>query len=154
MAELNNPIALADRYDCLLGYFALMQTGDFTEPVLQRSKVINQLYFDLIYFRDRILVLLKKIVDKKSSMFGNTPYLSEWLLLVGNSEFSKRLRALKNAFAHGKWAFLPDFTGIICYPELDYPYTEYRFSQEDLGIIHALIYSFQIVFFTVLKEQQ
>ena len=130
-----------------------MQRGDLDDPILQRAKIITQLYFDLIYFRDRVLVLLRTKIREEPRKFRDVPYLRAWLELVGENEFAGRLKGLRNAFAHGKWSFLPDFSGIVCYPELKTPYTRYQWTQEELATAHVLLYAFQVVFFQVASEE-
>ena len=102
IAELNTPVSLSERHDALLGYSALMEFGNIKEPVLQRARIITQLYFDLVYFRDRILDILRKIILTQPERFGKLDYLSEWLEIIGDNPFAIKLRAARNGFAHGK----------------------------------------------------
>jgi hypothetical protein len=151
--ELNSPISLPDRYDALLGYSALMESGNLKNPVLHRAKVTSQLYFDLIYFRDRILMLLRQIILQEPGKFGQTKYLCEWLEIVGDNQFAKMIRALRNGFAHGKWAYLPNYSGIVFYPENSPPYTRHEINQDELQLMHVLLYAFQLVFFTLVHAK-
>ena len=151
--ELDVPVSLPERHDALLGYYALTQIGNFKDPVLQRSRVIMQLYFDLIYFRDRILIALRNVILKEPGKFGLLEYLSEWLELVGDNPLARKLKALRNGFAHGKWAYLPGYSGLVFYPEQQAPYSRYEVTQEELNLIHGLLYSFQLVFFTIVNEE-
>ncbi|OGN89638.1 MAG: hypothetical protein A2158_05660 [Chloroflexi bacterium RBG_13_46_14] len=151
--ELNVPISLEARYDALLGYYALIEMGNLSDPVLQRARIVTQLYFDLVYFRDRIMILLRQIIIQEPQKFGQLKYLSEWLEIVGDNQFAKKLRALRNSFAHGKWAYLPNYSGLVFYPESAPPYTRYELIQEDLHSIHGLLYGFQLVFFVTARDQ-
>ncbi|MBN1693413.1 MAG: hypothetical protein JW845_07660 [Dehalococcoidales bacterium] len=151
--ELNSPVALQNRYDALLGYYGLTELGNLPNPVLQRARIITQLYFDLIYFRDRILKYLRKIILQEPARFGQLTYLREWLEIVGDNQFAKKLKALRNGFAHGKWAYLPNYIGLVFYPESNPPYTKHEITQEELQMIHGLLYGFQLVFFVVSREK-
>ena len=151
--ELNSPIALSERYDALLGYHALAQLGNLKDPVLQRARIVTELYFDTIYFRDRILILLHQILSQQPERFGQLKYLSEWLETVGDNPFAKKLRVLRNGFSHGKWAYLPNYSGLVFFPEQNPPYTRYEFTQDELHLIHGLLYGFQLVFFQVAREE-
>jgi hypothetical protein len=149
--ELEDPITLQQRRDALDGYFHLMQMGDSDNPILQRSRIIAQFYFDIIYFREQILWRLKAMIGTPGK-FGHVPYAASWLELAGEGDLAKKLKSLRNGFAHGKWAYLQDYSGIVCYPEQTRPYTQIVIRQEELGTVHALMYSFQVVFFTVAQE--
>ena len=151
--ELNSPVSLSDRHDALLGYYALTEMGNLSNPVLQRARIVTQLYFDLIYFRDRIMILLRQIISQQPKKFGQLNYLSEWLEIVGDNSFAKKLRALRNGFAHGKWAYLPNYLGLVFYPESTPPYTRYELTQDELNLVHSLLYGFQLVFFVTAKEK-
>lgn len=151
--ELNSPVTLRERHDALIAYHHLMERGDFADPVLQRARIITQLYFDLVYFRDRVMVLLREKVGKRPPKFAGIPYLSEWLELVGGGDFAGRIKSLRNGFAHGKWSFLPDFSGIACYPGQQAPYTRCELTQLDLGVAHALLYAFQLVLLQTASEE-
>ena len=152
--ELNSPISVHQRYDALVGYFHLMQRGDPKDPIYLRSKIITQLYFDLIYFRERVIDLLRRKIAEQHNHFGKAPYLAEWVEITGDNVFSQRLKALRNGFAHGKWEFSQDYDGIICYPELIEPYNKYEFSQSELEIIHVLVYAFIVVLFHVAVNEK
>jgi hypothetical protein len=151
--ELNSPVSLLDRYDALLGYYALTELGNLPDPVLQRARIVTQLYFDLIYFRDRILILLRQIILKEPKRFRQLKYLSEWLEIVGDNQFANKSRALRNGFAHGKWAYLPNYSGLVFYPENKPPYTRHELMQKELHLIHGLLYGFQLVFFVIAREK-
>lgn len=151
--ELSLPISLSDRYNALLGYYSLKELGNISNPVLQRASVIVQLYFDLIYFRDQILVLLRKIILQSPERFGKLEYLSQWLEIVGDTPFANKLRALRNGFAHGKWAYFPDYSGLVFFPEKSPPYTRHELTQDELNLIHGLLYGFQLVFFQIAREE-
>lgn len=151
--ELNLPVSLPDRYDALLGYHALTELGNLPNPVLQRARIVTQLYFDLIYFRDRILIFLRETILKEPNRFGQLKYLPEWLGIVGNNKFAKKVRDLRNGFAHGKWAYLPGYSGLVFYPESVPPYTRHEITQEELHLMHGLLYGFQLVFFVVAQEK-
>lgn len=150
--DLNSPVSLLNRRDALEGYFHLMQSGDIIDPVLQRARIVSQLYFDLIYFRDRVLILLYQYAQQLVDAEKEYPHLMEWLQLVGDNDFALKIRSLRNGFAHGKWHYLPDFSGIVCYPERNPPYSRHEFSQDDLGLIHALFYAFQVVLFSLIVD--
>jgi hypothetical protein len=152
VAELNAPVPLSERYDALLGYSALAELGNIKKPGLQRARVITQLYFDLIYFRERILIILRQIILQQPERFGKLEYLSEWLEIVGDNPFAIKLRAVRNGFAHGRWAYLSGFSGLVFFPEQKPPYSRHEILQEELNLMHALLYGFQLVFFTVAKE--
>jgi len=151
--DLDVPVSLPERHNALLGYYALTQKGNFEDPVLQRSRIIVQLYFDLIYFRDRILIALRNVILKEPGRFGLLEYLSEWLELVGDNPLARKLKALRKGFAHGKWAYLPGYSGLVFYPEQQAPYSRYEVAQEEINLIHGLLYSFQLVFFTTINEE-
>jgi len=153
LKELNIPVSLPERYDAILGYYALEQTGNQRDPVLQRARVITELYFDLIYFRDRILSVLHQIILARPEKFGQLEYLSEWLEIVGNNPFAKKIKAMRHGFAHGKWAYLPNYSGLIFFPEPSAPYTRYEVTQEELRLAHGLLYGFQVVFFQIAREE-
>ena len=132
-----------------------MQMGDFCDPVLQRAKIVSQLYFDLVYFRDRVLILLHETLSKINGASDSFPYLHEWLRLlvdVRQCQYAIRLRRLRNGFAHGKWEYLSDYSGIACYPDREPPGDRYEFTQDEISIAHSLIYAFQIVFFSVVVD--
>ncbi|GMT42041.1 MAG: hypothetical protein IEMM0002_0452 [bacterium] len=151
--ELNDPVSINQRYDALVGYYHLMEIGDLKFPILSRSRTINQLYFDLVYFRDRVVYLLRDKISEQKDRFGDVHYLSEWLGIIGDNEFGKKLNALRNGFAHGKWEFFSNYKGIICYPGRQSPYKKYEFPKEELDRIHALIYAFIVVFFKIATKE-
>jgi len=151
--ELNTPVTLSQRVDALIGYHGLIELGNLESPLLHRAKVITQLYFDLIYFRDRIMLLMKQIISQNAEMFGELLYLSEWLEIIGDNPFAEKIKALRNGFAHGKWAYLPDFSGLVCFPEHNSPYTRYEVQQDELHLMHGLLYGIQIVFFQVASQE-
>jgi hypothetical protein len=153
LEELNSPVTLQDRYDALLGYSALIELGNLQNPVLQRARIVTQLYFDLIFFRDRILILLQRIVSSEPKRFGELIYLPKWLEIVGDNQFAKKLKALRNGFAHGKWGYLQNYEGLVFYPENLPPYTRYEITQMELNLMHGLLYGFQLVFFTIAREK-
>lgn len=149
--ELNKPISVIDRHEVLIGYHLLMERGDLTDPVLQRARIISQLYFDLLYFRDTIFIILRKRLNELGDVSRDYPNMKEWLELFGDGDFARRLRSLRNGFAHGRWSYLSDYSGIICYPEQNPPYTPHLWTQKELGYAHALLYSFQCVLFQEAK---
>jgi hypothetical protein len=151
--DLNTPVTLQQRYDALQGYVQLVEQGDSADPVIQRARLVTQLYFDLTYFRDQVLILVRRKLLEQGGLLESAPYLSEWLKIVGGSPFAEEIRALRNGFAHGKWAFLPGYLGIVCYPERTPPYSRYEFSEDRLALIHRLIYAFLIVFFKTASEE-
>ncbi len=152
IAELNSPVSLSERYNALLGYSALTELGNLKEPVLLRARVITQLYFDLIYFRERILTILSQNILQQPERFGSLEYLLEWLEIVGDNPFAIKVRAARNGFAHGRWAYLNDFSGLVFFPEPKSPHSMHVILQEELNLMHALLYGFQLVFFTVANE--
>ncbi|MDD4877183.1 MAG: hypothetical protein PHQ86_08680, partial [Dehalococcoidales bacterium] len=128
----------------------MIELDNFKEPALQRARVITELYFDLIYFRERILNTLRQIILQQPGRFGKLEYLSEWLEIVGDNPFAKKLRAARNGFAHGRWAYLSGFSGLVFFPEQTPPYSRYEILQDELSLMHALLYCFQLIFFTLL----
>ncbi|MBU0692099.1 hypothetical protein KKH18_09855 [bacterium] len=152
MEELDSPIAITERHEMLIGYYHLMQSGDISDPIMQRARIISQFYFDLVYFRDAVFMMIRKRISNVQDHKTRFKNLIEWLQLFGDSEYWERLRALRNGFAHGRWSFMPDYSGIICYPEMKPPYTPHLWIQNDLRIAHSLLYCLQCVFFEEAKQ--
>ncbi|MDP2917747.1 MAG: hypothetical protein Q8O16_07465, partial [Dehalococcoidia bacterium] len=55
-------------------------------------------------------------------------------------------------FAHGKWDYLSGYSGLVFFPEQKPPYSRHEILQEELNLMHVLLYGFQLVFFTVASE--
>jgi len=125
----------------------LMQRGDIKDPVMQRARIITQFYFDFVYFRDQVLILFRRMLSDRSQELSGTDYLREWCELVGDGDFAKRLRSLRNGFSHGKWGFLPTYDGIYCYAEPKPPYSRCEWTNLEVGVAHLLLYGFQVVLF-------
>jgi len=149
--ELNSPVAINDRHEMLIGYHLLMQKGDIEDSIWTRAKIITQFYFDLMYFRDAMFMIIRKRLSGIGGYKDKFPNLQEWLRLFGDCDYWEKLRALRNGFAHGRWCFLTDYSGIICYPEMKPPYTPHLWRQDDLHIAHSLLYCLQCVFFEEAK---
>ncbi len=100
----------------------------------------------------KIFGILRQIVLQQPERFGKLEYLSEWLEIVGDNPFAIKLRAARNGFAHGKWAYLSGYSGLVFFPEQKPPYSRHEILQEELNLMHVLLYGFQLVFFTVASE--
>jgi len=153
--ELNQPVSLKDRYEALSAYFYFMQLGDFPHPALQRTRIVLQLYFDLVYFRNSIMERLRRVICRLPARFGTLSYLTSWLELVGGGPYAGRLKVPRNAVAHGTWAFTEDFSAIVAYDERNTnpSLRSVRWRQKEPGEVHALLYAFHIVLFTVAKDE-
>lgn len=80
---------------------ALSNAGN---PVVVRAHVVTGLYVSFVWLRDSILKPVVEHLPQQSCLHAVTTFLS-----TGDR------RRLRNAVAHGRWTYLPDFDGLECW---------------------------------------
>jgi len=93
-------------------------------PAVVRAQVMTELYVAFVWLRDSLLKPTKEVMPA-----GSTFEAIETFLRGGNR------RLLRNAVAHGRWTYLPDFSGIEYWaePMRGRPLARYMVRQEELG---------------------
>ena len=154
---LSTPVPLRERYLALCSYSELMHRPSEVDPVLHRAKTTMMLYFDHVYFRNEVLERLRRELCRTPGKFGDVPYLSAWLELVGGSDYALRLKTLRHAVAHGTWCFTADYSGIVACDQRqkDARFRRCVFYDRDQSLMtaHYLLHTFTSVFMTVVKEE-
>ena len=72
-----------------------------TAPPVVRATVMTELYVAFVWLRDALLDPLRKALNPQSITASVIDFLR-----------SDERRALRNAVAHGRWTYLPDFSGL------------------------------------------
>lgn len=76
------------------------------DPAIVRAQVMTELYVAFVWLRDSLMnPIAERLGD--DTTFG---VLSRFLN-------GGRRRLLRNAVAHGRWCYLPDFSGLECWAE-------------------------------------
>ncbi len=94
-----------------------------SNPVIVRAQVMTQLYVAFVWLRDSLMKPTAEVVSQHSTFTTVERFLA-----------SGRRRTLRNAIAHGRWCYLPDFTGLEWWAEPSWGQTHERveISQIDL----------------------
>lgn len=95
-----------------------------TNPVIVRAQVMTELYVAFVWLRDSLMKPTTAVLSKETAFAIVEKFLS-----------SGRRRTLRNAIAHGRWCYLPDFSGLECWaePSRGQPLQRFEISQSDLG---------------------
>lgn len=99
-AEISIP---PERYlDEMTAFQAWMElaSGNETNPVVVRAQVITELYVGFVWLRDALLTPLAAAIPASTTALV-VDYLS-----------TDDRRHLRNAVSHGRWTYLPDFSGL------------------------------------------
>lgn len=75
-------------------------------PVIVRAQVMTELYVAFVWLRDSLMKPAAAAVSDQTAFATVEQFLS-----------SGRRRTLRNAIAHGRWCYLPDFSGLECWAE-------------------------------------
>lgn len=89
-------------------------------PFVVRARVMTELYVAFVWLKDSLLRPTAKAVSDQSTLATVERFLS-----------SGRRRMLRNAVAHGRWCYLPDFKGLEGWAEPSYgqPHECFEISQ-------------------------
>ena len=92
-------------------------------PVIVRAQVMTQLYVAFVWLRDSVMKPAAAAVSDQTAFATIERFLS-----------SGHRRMLRNAIAHGRWCYLPDFKGLECWaePTRHRPHQHFRISHTDL----------------------
>lgn len=91
-------------------------------PVIVRAQVMTELYVAFVWLRDSLMKPLAAVVSDETT-FGTV----ERFLRRG------RRRTLRNAIAHGRRCYLPDFSGLECWAESRHqPHQRFEIGHTDL----------------------
>lgn len=75
-------------------------------PAIIRAQVMTELYVAFVWLRDSLMKPVAACAPEDSVVGIVHRFLS-----------TDRRRLLRNAIAHGRWCYLPDFTGLECWAE-------------------------------------
>lgn len=92
-------------------------------PAIVRAQVMTELYVAFVWLRDSLMEPIAKEVTDDSAFATIERFLREG-----------RRRNLRNAIAHGRWCYLPDFSGLECWdqPSRGTPNPRFEISQTEL----------------------
>lgn len=95
-----------------------------SNAVLVRAQVMTELYVAFVWLRDSVMRPAAQAVSEQAVLVAVEAFLS-----------SGPRRMLRNAVAHGRWCYLPGFTGLECWaePSRGQPHQRFELSQTDLG---------------------
>jgi hypothetical protein len=74
-------------------------------PVIVRAQVMTELYVAFVWLRDSVIQPVDDALASETSIFS----------IVHRFLSSGRRRRLRNAIAHGRWCYQPDFDGLDCW---------------------------------------
>lgn len=99
---LASPIPVAFRLDELVAFQAWMDLAQqIPSPVIVRAQVITQNYVCFVYLKEAWFEALRRTVPVHTATFLCCDFL-----------LSEPVRRFRNAFAHGNWRYLDDFSGL------------------------------------------
>ena len=94
-----------------------------SNPVIVRAQVMTELYVAFVWLRDSVMK------PTAAAVGGETAFATVEQFLSGG-----RRRALRNAIAHGRWCYLPDFSGLEYWaePTRGQPHERFEITGTDL----------------------
>lgn len=114
-------------------------------PEIVRAQVITQNYICFIYLQENLFRNLRRLLPSDSVCRKCCRFLTD-----------NPVRALRNAFAHGNWAYKEDYTGLRYWARKgnaeDEHMVEWLVSQTELGLWQALARSVAYVTYTIVSE--
>jgi len=101
-----------------------MAHANADNPVIVRAQVMTELYVAFVWLRDSLMKPTAAVVSDQTAFATVEQFLS-----------SGRRRTLRNAIAHGRWCYLPDFSGLECWaePTRGQPHERFEITRADLG---------------------
>lgn len=92
-------------------------------PAIVRAQVMTELYVAFVWLRDSLMKPIAAAASDQSAFAVVERFISSGLR-----------RTLRNAVAHGRWCYLPDFSGLECWaePTQGQPHERFEISQTDL----------------------
>lgn len=92
-------------------------------PVIVRAQVMTELYVAFVWLRDSLMRPAAAVLPPGATLAEVERFLA-----------SGRRRALRNAIAHGRWCYLPDFGGLEYWaePSRGKQHERFEISQTDL----------------------
>lgn len=112
-------------------------------PVIVRAQVMSELYVAFVWIRDSLMRPAAAALSDQTAFATVETFLR-----------SGRRRALRNAIAHGRWCYLPDFSGLECWDEAarGKPHQRFEISQTDLDVWQLLSRGAAIAVLLALTE--
>ncbi|MDA8400147.1 MAG: hypothetical protein M0008_08895 [Actinomycetota bacterium] len=91
-------------------------------PAIVRAQVMTELYVAFVWLRDSLMKPIAAVDDQTT------------FAAVEHFFSSGRRRTLRNAIAHGRWCYLPNFSGLECWakPGCGQPHERFEISTADL----------------------
>ena len=98
-------------------------------PVVVRARVMTELYVAFVWLRDSVVKPTAATLAPGSALRCVEQFLS-----------NGQRRHLRNAIAHGRWCYLPDFTGLEYWaePSRGQPHERYEIANSELGAWQVL----------------
>ncbi len=93
------------------------------DPVIVRAQVMTNLYVGFVWLRDSLVRPAAAVMPKPSTLATIEKFL-----------VSGRRRMLRNAIAHGRWCYLPNFSGLECWAEPSRGQAHERFEISDADL--------------------
>ncbi len=130
--QLNQPVPIRDRLLELSAFEQVMSNTPSISmiPALVRAQVITQNYICFVYLRDSLFLVLRPITPDGSTLSRAIDKLT-----------CQRVRALRNAIAHGNWRYNTDHTAIEYWSETRFKsgiFTQHSVDQRSLGFWQGL----------------
>lgn len=93
-------------------------------PVIVRAQVMTELYVAFVWLRDSLMKPVASVLAQHSAFATVERFLS-----------GGRRRQLRNAIAHGRWCYLPDFRGLEYWaePKQGHPHDRFEITNTDLN---------------------
>lgn len=97
-------------------------------PSVVRAQVMTELYVSFVWLKDSVMKPASEV------LLGGTFDAVETFLRTGQR------RLLRNAIAHGRWCYLPDFSGLEYWaePSRHQPHERFEIDQRELGLWRVL----------------
>lgn len=97
-----SPVPVSCRLDELTAFQAWMDAAHATpHPAITRAQVITQSYVCFIYLKESWFGALHQVMAADTATYLSCAFL-----------LSEPIRRFRNAFAHGNWRYLQDFSGL------------------------------------------
>jgi hypothetical protein len=90
-----------------------------TNPAIVRAQVMTELYVSFLWLQDSLMVPIAAVLPAGSVVSAITTFLG-----TGACE------RLREAVVHGRWCYLPDFSGLDCWTRIG---TDQRFEHFEVG---------------------
>lgn len=105
------------------------------DPVVVRARVMTQLYVSFVWLRDALMTPVASAVSASGPVAAIESFLK-----------SGRRRLLRNAIAHGRWCYLPEFDGLEIWaePSRGKPHQRHLITASELGQWQVLSRGFAI----------